>query len=204
MRIGIPEFHMKCYPFTNFSFIKKSPRKRTQNYFSVLKNWRIQHIFEHLSERLRTSKGLSSTNYVLMKPYLQYKRNKTHLGKVLKCLNHKGDIQLEFFNTVFFILGKGVICWNQSVQQKSMIMLNPSEGTWQVSKVNPPGFQLCQDVCLLDCYTTCFSRFSGLSDSTINCQQLATPWITLSENKTKPSARGNSYHCFGYFGLCDG
>lgn len=65
-----------------------------------------------------------------------------------------------------------------------MITLNPSEETWQISKVNPPGSQPSQDVCLLGCYPTCFSRFSGLSDSTINCQQL--PTLKLLDQKIHP------------------
>lgn len=32
-------------------------------------------------------------------------------------------------------------------------MLSPSEETWQVSKGNSPGSELCQDVCLLGCLT---------------------------------------------------
>lgn len=63
----------------------------------------------------------------------------------------------------------------KSVQQNSMIMLNSSEGRWQVSKVNPPGFQLYQDVCLsLGLLHNLFLQVSGLLDSRVNCQQLVT------------------------------
>lgn len=67
-----------------FQVYKKLYVKNT-DFILIVKKQRVQQVFElYISERLRTSEVFSSTNYVLMKPYLQYWRNKTHLGKVFK------------------------------------------------------------------------------------------------------------------------